>query len=239
MNAAQANEAILARLFAMQDVDYRDFHCRLIPTVDRERVIGVRAPMLRRFARSLCEKEEAQIFLQTLPHQYYEENNLHGFLIEEIDDFDACIAALDAFLPYVDNWATCDMLSPKVFKRSRERLLPQLRRWLQSDRLYTVRFAVDMLMKHYLDDDSFAPESMAWVCGLRSEEFYLKMAIAWYFATALTKQYEAALPCIQERRLDAWTHNKAIQKALESRRISPEQKTLLRSLKIPGTAIKH
>ena len=223
--------AIQERLFALQDLKYRDFQAKLMPTVDKETIIGVRTPMLRKLAKELKGTEEAADFLRTLPHEYYDENNLHGFLLTEIKDYSECIAALDAFLPQVDNWATCDLLSPKCFKRHKAELIKDIRRWTDSDALYTVRFGIEMLMSHFLDEDFF-PESLSWVASIRSEEYYLRMMQAWYFATALTKQYDAALPYIEEHRLEDWTHNKAIQKSLESYRIPGEQKEYLRTLKI-------
>ena len=225
------NQDIQQRLFALQDLKYRDFHCKLMPTVDPATVIGVRTPELRKLARELARSEAAAEFLTVLPHQYYEENNLHGFLIETIRDYDECIAALTAFLPYVDNWATCDLMSPKIFKKHLPELLLQIEVWLASDHVYTIRFGVEMLMSFYLDEH-FKPEYLQMVAALRSEEYYVNMMLAWYFATALAKQYEAALPYLEQQRLDKWAHNKAIRKAVESYRISPEQKTYLRTLKV-------
>ena len=222
---------IQERLFALQDPSYRDFQAKLMPTVDKKKIIGVRTPELRKLAKELKGTAEAAEFLRELPHTYYDENNLHGFLLCEIKDYGECVAALDAFLPQVDNWATCDLLSPKCFKRHKAELIQDIRRWMDSDALYTVRFGIEMLMSHFLDEDFF-PESLTWVAELRSEEYYLRMMQAWYFATALTKQYDAALPYIEEHRLEDWTHNKAIQKSLESYRIREEQKEYLRSLKI-------
>ncbi len=218
-------------LFELQDLEYRAFHSKLIPTIDPETIIGVRTPALRKLAKQVAKMPEAKTFLKELPHKYYEENNLHGFLLEEIKDFDACIAALDEFLPYVDNWATCDMMSPKVLKKHLPELVKVIEGWLASDRIYTVRFGIGMLMRFYLDDafDLAYPEMVAGVC---SEEYYVNMMRAWYFATALAKQYDAVLPFIKEKRLDDWTHNKAIQKSVESNRITKEQKAYLKSLKV-------
>ena len=222
---------IQERLFALQDLSYRDFQAKRMPTVDKKKIIGVRTPELRKLAKELKGTAEAAEFLRELPHTYYDENNLHGFLLCEIKDYGECVAALDAFLPQVDNWATCDLLSPKCFKRHKAELIKDIRRWTDSDALYTVRFGIEMLMSHFLDEDFF-PESLSWVASIRSEEYYLRMMQAWYFATALTKQYDAALPYIEEHRLEDWTHNKAIQKSLESYRIPGEQKEYLRTLKI-------
>ena len=226
-------QTVQARLFAMQDLPYRDFQCKLMPTVAAETVIGVRTPELRKFARAFAKTPEAANFLAILPHQYYEENNLHGFLIESMKDFDRAIAALDAFLPYVDNWATCDLMRPKVFRKHLPELLGPIRRWLASGETYTIRFGMEMLMAFYLDE-AFRPDYLNWVAGVESGEYYVNMMAAWYFATALAKQYDAALPYIQERRLAPLTHNKAIQKAIESYRITDDQKAYLRTLKIKG-----
>ena len=221
---------IRARLFELQDLSYRDFQCKLMPTVDPDTVIGVRTPELRKLAKSFSKEPEAEAFLRTLPHRYYEENNLHGFLIETMKDYSQVIAALDAFLPYVDNWATCDLMSPKIFKKHLPELREQIQVWMASSHTYTIRFGIEMLMTFYLDEQ-FQPEYLDWVADVHSEEYYVNMMIAWYFATALAKQYDAALPYLQEHRLEPWTHNKAIQKAIESYRITDEQKAYLRSLK--------
>ena len=223
-------EEILQRLFALQDLKSGDFQAKLMPTVDKSTIIGVRTPALRRLAKEFAKREDVGAFLDALPHGYYDENNLHGFLLCEEKDFDRVITRLDAFLPYIDNWATCDLLSPKVFKKHKAELLPHIRRWLASSKVYTVRFGIEMLMSHYLDED-FTPEYFDWVAVLRSEEYYVNMMIAWYFATALVKQYDTALPILLEQRLMPWTHNKIIQKAIESYRITDEQKAYLRSLK--------
>jgi len=227
-------QTVQAQLFAMQDLTYRDFQCKLMPTVATETVIGVRTPELRKFAKAFAKAAEAAEFLAILPHRYYEENNLHGFLIESMKDFGQTVAALDAFLPYVDNWATCDSMRPKVFRKHLPELLGPIRRWLASGETYTIRFGMEMLMVFYLDD-AFRPEYLDWVAGVENGEYYVNMMTAWYIATALAKQYDATLPYIQKRHLDPWTHNKAIQKAIESYRISDEQKAYLRTLKIKGT----
>jgi len=223
---------IQSDLFAMQDITYRDFHSKLMPTINKELVIGVRTPQLRKYSKELykTQKEDAEVFMQTLPHTYYEENNVHAFLIEQIKDYDECIKALDEFLPYVDNWATCDMMAPKVFKKHLPKLLTEIKRWIASEHTYMIRFAIDMLMKFYLDEE-FKTEQADMVAAVQSKEYYIKMVIAWYFATALAKQYEVILPYIEEKRLDVWTHTKTIQKAVESYRITPEQKIYLKTLK--------
>lgn len=222
---------ISEELFALQDTEYQVFQSKLMPTIPPETVIGVRTPLLRKLAKELAGTPQAEHFLQSLPHRYYEENNLHAFLIEQIRDYDTALAETERFLPYINNWATCDCFCPKVFAKHKEELLISLRRWLGSDQTYTVRYAMGMLMRYYLDED-FQPEYLAWVAGVHSEEYYLNMMRAWYFATALAKQPDAALPWLTDRRLDVWTHNKTIQKAAESYRISPEMKQQLRELRI-------
>ena len=221
---------IRASLLELQDVAYRDFQKKLIPSVDSEKIIGVRTPALRKLAKELTKREDVDVFLNDLPHGYFEENQLHAFIISGMKDYQSCLEKLDLFLPYVDNWATCDQMSPVVFKRNKEDLMSHIREWIKSDDTYTIRFGVGMLMEHYLDDDFDCsyPESVA---GIQSEEYYVNMMRAWYFATALAKQYNAVIPFIEDGRLDVWTHNKAIQKSIESRRITAEQKTYLKSLK--------
>ena len=222
-------EDIRAGLFARQDTGYRDFHSKLVPTLDKDAIIGIRTPVLRAYAKELA-KQDVSAFLEDLPHRYYDENCLHAFLIEQIKDFDQCMAALERFLPYIDNWATCDLLSPKVFKKHPDAVYAACLRWLESDYTYTVRFGVVTLMKWFLDAD-FRPELLEKAAALRTEEYYINMAVAWLFAEALAKQYDAALPYLLDHRLDPWTHNKAIQKAVESRRISDETKAYLKTLK--------
>lgn len=224
-------EEIRKKLFELQDKKYRDFQCRLIPTLESTTIIGVRTPELRRYAKELVKQKEMQNFLHFLPHQYFEENQLHAFMISEIKDNKQCLEELNQFLPFVDNWATCDQLSPKVFKKNRSELIDQIKQWVCSDRTYTVRFGIGMLLEHFLDDD-FDPIYLEMVSKISSEEYYIRMMIAWYFATALAKQYTKALLYIEEQKLDIWTHNKTIQKAVESRRITLEQKEYLRRLKI-------
>ena len=224
-------QSITEHLLSLQDEGYRRFHSKLMPTVESDVIIGVRTPVLRKFAKQLSGTQEAKQFLQELPHHYYEENNLHGFLLEEIKDFDTCIAALNVFLPYVDNWATCDMMSPKVLEKDLKSLYAWVKTWIGSKETYTIRFGVNMLMKYYLDE-AFLPEYPELVASIQSEEYYVKMVVAWYFATALAKQYKEVLPYLEEKRLDVWTHNKAIQKAVESYRITADQKKYLKTLKI-------
>ena len=217
---------IQEQLLSMRDDTYRAFHCRLMPTIAPERVIGVRVPLLRQFAKQLRNTPQAAAFMAQLPHHYYEENNLHAFLLEQLRDFDECIAALDKFLPYVDNWATCDSMSPNVFKKCHEQLLPHLHRWIASKETYTIRFAIEMFMNLFLDDH-FDPSYLDTVAAVASEEYYVRMMVAWYFATALAKQYDATLPILEQRRLAPWIHRKTIQKACESHRLTPEQKAYL------------
>lgn len=224
-------DEIREELFRLQDPDYRDFQSRLIPTMSTDRMIGVRTPELRKFAKELGKRPDKDEFLENLPHRYYDEDQLHAFLLSEMKDYGECFAAVERFLPFVNNWATCDQMSPRVFRKHRTELLKPIRDWLVSEQPYTVRFGVGMLMEHYLDGD-FDLAYPEMVARLRSDEYYVNMMIAWYFATALAKQYDAVLPFLEEQRLDDWTHNKAIQKAIESRRITPEQKAYLRGLKI-------
>ena len=223
-------EEIREELFRLRDEKYRDFQIGLIPTVEPETLIGVRTPELRRFAKELIKRGDVSPFLAALPHKYFDENQLHAFLLSEMKDYGRCLEEVDRFLPYIDNWATCDQLSPKIFARHRGELIEPIRDWIRSEETYTVRFGIGMLMQHYLDE-AFDPAYPEMVAEIRSEEYYVNMMIAWYFATALAKRYEAVLPFLEETRLAPWTHNKAIQKAAESHRISPEQKIYLRSLK--------
>ena len=224
-------DEIRDKLFKMQDIGYRDFNSKLIPTVKKEDMIGVRTPELRKYAKKLLKEEGVEDFLHSLPHKYFDENQLHAFIISEIKDFKLCIDELINFLPYLDNWATCDQLSPKIFKKYRNDLLPHIYEWLKSDKTYTVRFGIGMLMEHFLDED-FKSEYPEMVAAVRSEEYYINMMTAWYFATALAKQYESILPFIEGNKLDTWTHSKSIQKAIESNRINAEQKNYLKGLKI-------
>ncbi len=223
-------EEIRNQLFQMRDEKYRDFQVKLIPSADPDSVIGVRTPALRAFAKRLGGTEDAQEFLNDLPHAYFDENQLHAFILSGMKDFDVCVGEVGKFLPFVDNWATCDQMSPKIFKKHRTELLPHIRNWISSGKTYTVRFAVGMLMEHFLEED-FDIAYPELVSGIHSEEYYVNMMRAWYFATALAKQYERILPFIEENRLDKWTHNKAIQKSLESYRIGNERKAYLKSLK--------
>ena len=224
---------IQKRLFEMQDLKYRDFHSRLMPNIDKDLVIGVRTPQLRKFAAEVSKSGSAAEFITVLPHKYYEENNLHAMLIEHIKDYDATIIETERFLPFIDNWATCDMFKPKIFNRNKDKLIDKIYEWIDSDSVYTVRYAIGMLMKFFLDED-FDTKYLDTVAAVKSDEYYINMMIAWYFATALAKQYDDAIKVIENRRLDPWTHNKAIQKAIESYRIDKGTKDYLRLLKIKG-----
>lgn len=224
-------KSITESLFELRDEEYAKFQAKLTPSVDPELFIGVRVPAVRKLAKSLMNKPDAEAFLQELPHKYYDENMLHGLLISEIKDFDKAIEATNRFLPYVDNWAVCDIMSPKVFKKHKAELLAVIRKWVASNETYTIRFGIEMLMSHYLDDD-FKPEYLGIPAEVKSEEYYVRMMIAWFFATALAKQWESAVFYIENHQLDQWTHNKSIQKAVESYRITDEQKTYLKTLKV-------
>lgn len=224
------SDAVFQRLSELSDPTYRDFHAGLIPNISPETILGVRVPALRKLARELRGSAEAQEFMAALPHEYYDENCLHGLLINDIKDFGATVSALDAFLPYVDNWAVCDLISPRSFKSRPPELAAHVRRWLESSHSYTVRFGIGVLMSFYLDED-FEPAQLEAVAERCCEEYYVNMMVAWYFATALAKQPEAALPYIENRRLSRWTHNKAIQKSIESRRIPDETKAYLKTLR--------
>ncbi|MBQ9765586.1 MAG: DNA alkylation repair protein [Lachnospiraceae bacterium] len=243
-------DIIQAKLFELQDLDYKEFHSKLMPTVPHEKVIGVRTPTLRKLAKELMKDEHVsnaiapisqndrdnkqttsiEEFLDTLPHEYYEENNLHAFLIEQIADYDTCIDKINTFLPYVDNWATCDMMRPKCFKKHNDELLVEIDRWLASSDVYAVRFGIEMLMVYFLDD-KFKDEYLFKVSQIRSEEYYINMMMAWYFATALAKQYDATVTLLEDKTLPIWVHNKTIQKAIESYRVSDERKNYLRKLR--------
>ena len=218
------------KLFEMQDTGYKSFHSKLMPTVTADKIIGIRTPVLRKFAKEFSRTDKCKEFLCTLPHKYYEEYNLHAFLIQEIRDFNEAISRTDAFLPFVDNWATCDMFTPKVFRKNKTEILKKAYEWIESKHAYTIRYGIKVLMDLFLDDD-FREEQMTTVARIKSDEYYVNMMIAWYFATALSKQYTVALRYIQNNSLDVWTHNKAIQKAVESRRIDTATKNYLKNLK--------
>ena len=221
---------IRIELSNLQDLKYRDLQISTIPSVASDRITGVRTPQLRALAKELSKREDISLFLEDLPHKLFEEDQLHAFILSGMKDAEECIRLVDKFLPYVDNWATCDQMSPKVFKKNKKLLLEYVNTWIKSDKTYVKRFAIGMLMEHFLDED-FKPSYLSKVAKIRSDEYYVNMMIAWYFATALAKQYDRTLPFIEERKLDKWTHNKSIQKAVESYRITPEQKEYLKTLR--------
>ena len=221
---------IRKELKKLQDKGYREMQVTIIPTVDADSIIGVRTPALRQLAKEFAKREDISEFLSDLPHKFFEENQLHAFILSGMKDAESCIRLVDEFLPYVDNWATCDQMSPKVFKKHKQLLLEYVDKWIRSEHTYVKRFAIGMLMEHFLDED-FKTSYLTKVAKIRSEEYYVNMMIAWYFATALAKQYEDTLPFIEKQKLDKWTHNKSIQKAVESYRITPEQKEYLKTLK--------
>lgn len=217
-------------LFSLQDISYGDFQSKLIPGISRKSIIGVRVPEVRKLAKRLVKEKEVSKFLKELPHKYYDENMLHGLILSEMKDYDICITEIDKFLPFVDNWAVCDIMSPKIFKKNKTKLLKKIKEWSLSEKTYTCRFGIEMLMSHFLDAD-FKPEYLAIPVSVNSEDYYVRMMVAWFFATALAKQWAAAIKYLENHRLDIQTHNKAIQKALESKRITPEQKGYLKTLK--------
>ena len=218
-------------LFQLQDKSYRDFQSKLIPTIPVETIIGVRIPAIRKLAKEYGKDPESVEFLKQLPHTYYDENILHALLVAEIKDYEVCVKEVEHFLPYVDNWAVCDIFSPKVFRKNKDKLIDKIREWTASDHPYTCRFGMGMLMTHFLDED-FRVEYLEIPAAVHSEEYYVNMMIAWFYATALAKQWDATIGYIEDQRLDTWTHNKTIQKARESYRITPEQKEYLKTLKM-------
>ncbi len=220
---------IYERLLACQDTAYRDFQSKLVPNIPKETIIGVRTPNMRQIARELFGTDEGAAFLKSLPHPYYEENLVHFFMIALIRDFDECVEAVERFLPFVDCWPVSDQSSPKAFRKNHDKLTPLIRQWIGSEHVYTARFGIRMLMNEFLDHD-FEEDYLALVASKKDDDYYLKMMIAWYFATALAKQYDSAVVYMEQRRLDPWTHRKAIQKALESFRVSDEHKAYLRTL---------
>lgn len=219
------------RLFELQDVKYKEFHCKLVPTVDPEKIIGIRSPIMAKFVKQFAKEPQAKEFIKVLPHEYYDENSVHAYLVSIIKDIDTAIAETERFLPYVDNWATCDSFAPKIFKKYPGKVYEKIEKWVNSDKTYTIRFGVGLLMSNYLDD-YFSPEHPKLVASIHSDEYYVNMMLAWYFATALAKQHDTILPYFEEFRLDTWVHNKAIQKCIESYRIDDDTKQYLRTLKI-------
>ncbi len=222
---------IQKQLFELQDLGYKEFHSKLMPTVCKDKIIGVRVPQLRKFAKELNKSDLKADFLNTLPHKYYEEDNLHAFLIEQIKDFNECVSALDNFLLFVDNWATCDMMTPKVLAENPDLLYEKIQEWAKSEHTYTVRFAVVTLMK-FFTDERLDKKHLKLLLRIKSDEYYINMAIAWYLATALSSRWDLVIPYIENKKFDKWIHNKAIQKSIESYRITKQQKEYLKTLKI-------
>ena len=221
---------VAERLAACNDEQYREFQSKLVPNIPKEAMLGVRTPDVREITKEINGTKEAAAFLSELPHRYYEENLMHFFLIAKIRDFDECVKAVETFLPHVDCWPVCDQASPKVFARNHERILPLIRKWIGSEHVYTLRFGIRMLMNEFLDDD-FRPEYLEWVANVTGGDYYIKMMVAWYFATALAKKYDASIVYIENRRLDPWIHRKTIQKAIESYRVTDEHKAYLKTLR--------
>lgn len=217
-------------LFELQDLKYRDFQSKLLPKTEKEKIIGVRTPILRKFAKEFAQTKEAQKFLQELPHQYYEENNLHLMLVTQIRDYKKCLKEVTQFLPYIDNWATCDLPLPKCFEKHKAELIVDVKNWIVSNDTYTIRYGIGVLLRLYLDED-FKDEYPKLVSAVISDEYYVNMMIAWYFATALAKQWKAVIGYLKDRKLPEWVHRKTIQKAIESNRITEEQKAELRGLR--------
>lgn len=218
------------QLFELQDLKYRDFHSKLMPETDKETVIGIRTPVLRKFAKEFAGTSEAETFLRQLPHRYYEENNLHMMLITGIKDYEKCMEEIQRFLPCIDNWATCDYPAPKCFARHKDQVLEEAKRWISSGETYVIRYGIGMLMRLFLDED-FSSEYLEMAAAVQSQEYYVNMMIAWYFATALAKQWDATVPYIEQHKLSDWVHRKTVQKAVESYRITPEQKEYLKGFR--------
>lgn len=221
---------ITEELFSLKDEAYKDFQAKLVPTISKESIIGVRVPLLRKFAKDLIKSKKEEVFFEALPHRFYDENMLHSILLSESKKFTTCVERINSFLPFVDNWAVCDILSPKIFKKNREDLLPFIKKWISSKHTYTCRFGMGMLMSHFLEED-FKSEYLRLVAEVESEEYYVNMMVAWFFATALAKQWKESVLYLEEKRLSPWVHNKTIQKAVESYRISKEEKEYLRGLR--------
>ncbi len=217
-------------LIREKDEEYKDFQAKLVPNISPDTMIGVRTPQMRKIAKEVFNSESRDEFLKDLPHGYYEENLVHFFVIAMIKDFDQCVRAVEEFLPYIDCWPVSDQATPKTFTRNHEKLLPYIRKWIKSDHIYTARFGIRMLMNEFLDED-FKPDYLEWVASVKGEDYYIKMMVAWYFATALAKRYDESVKYIEERKLDEWIHKKAIQKALESYRVTAAHKEYLKSLR--------
>lgn len=222
---------IIDELFKLQDKKYREFQSKLIPNINKDSIIGVRTPLLRQLSKKIIKENNYSDFLNDLPHKYFDENQIHAFIISEIKDYDECLFEFNKFLPYIDNWATCDQSSPKIFLKNSDKLINEIKRWIKSKDTYTIRFGIGMLMRIYLDDN-FKPEYLKMVSNIKSDEYYVNMMIAWFFATALAKQYDSTIEYIKNYKLDKWVHNKIIQKSIESYRISKEKKEYLKKYKI-------
>lgn len=222
--------SIYERLLSNKDEKYKDFQSKLVPNIDKETIIGVRTPQIREIAKNVFGTKEADTFIQVLPHQYYEENLIHFFIISKIKNFDECVKEVEKFLPYIDCWPVCDQASPLVFKKNHDKLLPLIKKWIKSNHVYTARFGIRMLMNEFLNDD-FKEEYLELVSSKKGNDYYLKMMIAWFFATALAKQYDATIKYIENRCLDPWIHQKTIQKAIESYRVSDEHKEYLKKFR--------
>ena len=222
--------SVYERLLSYQDKTYKEFQSKLVPNIDKETIIGVRTPQIRSIVKEIFGTEEANIFLKTLPHQYYEENLVHIFLVSKIKDYDECVKEIERFLPYIDCWPVCDQATPLVFKKNHDKLLPYIKKWIKSNKVYTARFGIRMLMNEFLNDD-FKEEYLELVSSKKGEDYYLKMMIAWFFATALAKQYNATIKYIENKCLDPWIHKKTIQKAIESYRVSDEHKEYLKTFR--------
>src|SRR5574344_2183552 len=218
-------------LFSKQDIKYREFQAKLMPNIDKSVIVGVRNPDTKKIAKRIIHDNEEDFFVSNLPHKYYEENNVHAYIITNCKEYSKTISMLDNFLPFVDNWATCDIIKPQIFKKNTDKLINEIKRWVSSNKTYTVRFGIGMLMTFYLDD-YFDNKYLKIPLSIKTDEYYIKMMIAWFYATALAKQYDDTIKIIENKVLDKWTHNKSIQKAIESYRITDEQKVYLKTLKI-------
>ena len=222
---------IINKLYAMQDKKYLDFQSKLIPNIDKDSIIGVRSPDLKKIAKDMYKSDTYKLFLDELPHKYFEENQLHSFIISEIKDYNDCVILINKFLPYVDNWATCDQLNPKCLKKDLDNLIIEIKKWIKSSDTYTIRFGIITLMRYFLDD-KFNKSHLELVSNIKSSEYYVNMMISWFFATALAKQYDSTIYIIENKILDDWIHNKTIQKCIESNRISLNKKEYLKSMKV-------
>ncbi len=218
------------KLLKIKDNKYKEFQLKLVPNINKDSILGIRTPEMRKIAKEVYKSEDKNKFLDSLPHKYYEENLIHFFVISLIKDFDECIKRVEEFLPYVDCWPVSDQATPKSFKKNHKKLLPYIKKWIKSKHVYTARFGIRMLMNEYLGDD-FKEEYLKLIASIKTNDYYLKMMIAWYFATALAKRYNETIPYLENNSLDEWVHKKTIQKAIESYRVSEEHKKYLSTLK--------